>query len=78
MKISNEEFEKLVQERLDEEYNRLYKEKFTEAYMITYNMNGGDDEVANRIAEDEAADFAEHMMEVIEDEVREDLMEEYE
>lgn len=77
-KVTSEEFEELVQKKMDEEYDRLYKEKFTEAYMITYSMSGGDDDHANKVAEDEAYSYAEHMMDVIEDEVREDLGELYE
>ena len=70
----DDKFYELVKAKLDEEYDRLYKEKFTEAYMITYSTCGDGDK-AEEIADDEAASYAEHMLEIIEREIEEDIEE---
>lgn len=72
--VKDEKFYELVEAKLDEEYDRYYKEKFTEAYSITYCTCGDGDE-AERVADEEAASYAEHMMDVIRDEVEEDIEE---
>lgn len=72
--IKDENFYKLLEEKIDEAYERLYKEKFTQAYMITY-AECGDGDKAEAVAEEEAVSFAEHMIKVMEKEIEEDLEE---
>ncbi|MBQ3389466.1 MAG: hypothetical protein IJG57_00105 [Firmicutes bacterium] len=71
----DESFWKLVEEWKEEAYQRMYKEKFTQVYWITYQINGGDEDKAIEEAEEEAFDYAEYMMKVIEDEIIEDVEE---
>ena len=73
--IRDETFWKMVEEKKEEEYKRYYKERFDYVYWITYQINGGDEEKALEEAEEEAFDYAESMMRVIEDEVIEDVEE---
>ena len=70
----DERFYQLVEERKEEEYQRYYKENFTQVYMITYS-ECGDGDKAEAVADEEAADYAEYMLRVIEDEIEEDIEE---